>query len=71
MPSDLNLSPIEVVVENSLLGAAPLTYSTHVAYRGILIGALRRLMESNAGFTYDHYNVCLPTVNVHEAVVRV
>uniref|UniRef100_A0A3P8V2S5 Uncharacterized protein n=1 Tax=Cynoglossus semilaevis TaxID=244447 RepID=A0A3P8V2S5_CYNSE len=68
LTENLNLSPIEVVVENSLLGAAPLTYSTHVAYRGILIGALRRLMESNAGFTFtstEHpdYGAYLESVN--------
>ncbi|XP_028276008.1 transcobalamin-1-like [Parambassis ranga] len=61
-------APIDVVVENSLLGTAPLTYSTHVVYRGILLGALNRLMDSNANFKFTYtedpnYGPYLESVN--------
>ncbi|KAL7400288.1 hypothetical protein ABVT39_009728 [Epinephelus coioides] len=60
--------PIEVVVENSLLGTAPETFSTHVVYRGILLGALKRLMSSDANFKFTYtedpnYGPYLESVN--------
>ncbi|XP_035479526.1 transcobalamin-1 isoform X1 [Scophthalmus maximus] len=60
--------PIDVVVENSLSGNKPLTYTTHVAYRGILIGALKRLMDSNENFKFTYtedpnYGPYLKSVN--------
>lgn len=48
--SEKEPAPIDVVVENSLQGTTPVTFSTYVVYRGILLGALRRLMDSNANF---------------------
>ncbi|KAL3057773.1 hypothetical protein OYC64_008097 [Pagothenia borchgrevinki] len=46
--------PIDVVVENSLHNIKPLTFSTHVAYRGILLGALKGLMDTNANFKFTY-----------------
>ncbi|XP_078103006.1 cobalamin binding intrinsic factor-like [Sander vitreus] len=62
------LVPIDVLVENSLLGTAPVTFSTHVAYRGILLGALKRLMASNTDFKFTYtedtnYGPYLESVN--------
>uniref|UniRef100_A0A8C9Y8S2 Transcobalamin-like C-terminal domain-containing protein n=1 Tax=Sander lucioperca TaxID=283035 RepID=A0A8C9Y8S2_SANLU len=62
------LVPIDVLVENSLLGTAPVTFSTRVAYRGILLGALKRLMDSNANFKFTYtedpnYGPYLESVN--------
>uniref|UniRef100_A0A4W6CA95 Transcobalamin-like C-terminal domain-containing protein n=1 Tax=Lates calcarifer TaxID=8187 RepID=A0A4W6CA95_LATCA len=59
---------IDVVVENSLLDTHPLTYTTHVAYRGILLGALKRLMNSNENFKFTYtedpnYGPYLESVN--------
>ncbi|XP_054455264.1 transcobalamin-1-like [Anoplopoma fimbria] len=58
--------PIEVVVvvENN----KPVTFSTHVAYRGILLGALNTLMTSNANFKFTYsedknYGPYLESVN--------
>lgn len=48
--SETKSVPIEVVVENSLLGIPPATFSTQLVDRGILLGALKRLMASNANF---------------------
>lgn len=47
---DPKFYPISVVVENSIDGSPPLTFNTHIVYRGILLGALKRLMASNANF---------------------
>lgn len=47
---DSDLVPIYVVVKNSLLDTPAFIYTTHVATRGILLGALKRLMHSNADF---------------------
>ncbi|KAI3354662.1 hypothetical protein L3Q82_019149 [Scortum barcoo] len=60
--------PIDVVVENSLLGTAPVTFSTQVVYRGILLGALKTLMASNTGFKFTYtedpnYGPYLESVN--------
>ncbi|KAF7199403.1 transcobalamin beta a [Nothobranchius furzeri] len=59
---------IEMVVKNRLLNKDPLTYSTEVVYRGILIGAMRRLMNSNADFKFTYsedpnYGPFLESVN--------
>ncbi|TNN34681.1 hypothetical protein EYF80_055157 [Liparis tanakae] len=45
--------PFDVVVENLLLQTKPLTFSTQVKVRGILLGGLKRLMASNAGFRFE------------------
>ncbi|XP_074496768.1 cobalamin binding intrinsic factor-like [Sebastes fasciatus] len=60
--------PIDVVVENSVLGTSPVTFSTHVVYRGILLGAMKRLMDSNANFKFTYtedpnYGPYLESVN--------
>uniref|UniRef100_A0A3Q1B0A9 Transcobalamin-like C-terminal domain-containing protein n=1 Tax=Amphiprion ocellaris TaxID=80972 RepID=A0A3Q1B0A9_AMPOC len=66
---DRKPAPITVVVENTLLGTAPLTYTTDVvAYRGILLGALNRLMSSNQNFKFTYtedpnYGPYLESVN--------
>lgn len=41
---------IVVVVQNSILNTPPLTYSSHVMKGGILLGAMKRLMDSKADF---------------------
>lgn len=43
-------TPISVLVSNSVTNCPNKTYSTYVAYRGILLGGLRRLQDSNSGF---------------------
>ncbi|XP_056297159.1 uncharacterized protein LOC130210703 [Pseudoliparis swirei] len=60
--------PFDVVVENLLLQTKPLTFSTHVESRGILLGGLKRLRASNAGFTFqfsddENYGPYLLSVN--------
>ncbi|KAM8767918.1 cobalamin binding intrinsic factor-like [Acanthopagrus schlegelii] len=60
--------PIEVVVENSLLGIPPVTFSTQLVERGILLGGLKRLMASNANFRFTYtedpnYGPYLESVN--------
>uniref|UniRef100_A0A672IBU4 Uncharacterized protein n=1 Tax=Salarias fasciatus TaxID=181472 RepID=A0A672IBU4_SALFA len=67
LPAD-GLVPIEVVVENRLLGTTPVVHTSHVKYRGILLGALRRLMESNMDFKFTYtedpdYGPYLESVN--------
>ncbi|XP_039987277.1 transcobalamin-1-like [Xiphias gladius] len=51
---DSDLVPIYVVVKNSLLDTPAFIYTTHVATRGILLGALKRLMHSNADFKFTY-----------------
>ncbi|KAG8002288.1 hypothetical protein GBF38_012734 [Nibea albiflora] len=60
--------PIDVVVENSLENTPPVTFSTHVVYRGILLGALKQLMDSNSNFKFTYtedpnYGPYLESVN--------
>uniref|UniRef100_A0A4W5P260 Transcobalamin-like C-terminal domain-containing protein n=2 Tax=Hucho hucho TaxID=62062 RepID=A0A4W5P260_9TELE len=47
-------SSIELVVVNSISNTPNKTYSTDVAFRGILIGAMRRLQDTNAGFNFTY-----------------
>ncbi|XP_034556211.1 transcobalamin-1-like [Notolabrus celidotus] len=68
LTQESQVAPIDVVVENSLLGSAPATFSTHVVYRGILLGALKRLMASNGDFKFTYtedlnYGPYLESVN--------
>ncbi|KAK9520297.1 hypothetical protein VZT92_020193 [Zoarces viviparus] len=60
--------PFDVVVENSLLQTKPVTFSTHVEQRGILLGALKTLSASNANFKFTYtehpdYGPYLQSVN--------
>ncbi|XP_070685938.1 cobalamin binding intrinsic factor-like [Pempheris klunzingeri] len=61
-------TPINVLVTNSVTNSPNKTYSTYVVYRGILLGGLRRLQESNTGFTFTYtedpnYGPFLESVN--------
>ncbi|XP_075993236.1 cobalamin binding intrinsic factor-like [Genypterus blacodes] len=61
-------SPISVLVMNSITSAPNQTYSAHAAYGGVLFGALRRLQDSNANFTFTYeenkdYGLFLLSVN--------
>ncbi|RVE64412.1 hypothetical protein OJAV_G00125480 [Oryzias javanicus] len=61
-------APIQIVVRNSFLEEEPLTFSTHVVYRGILLGAMRRLMDSDTNFKFTYsedpnYGPYLESVN--------
>uniref|UniRef100_A0AAZ3Q882 Uncharacterized protein n=1 Tax=Oncorhynchus tshawytscha TaxID=74940 RepID=A0AAZ3Q882_ONCTS len=47
-------SSIELVVVNSISNTPNKTYSTDVAIRGVLIGAMRRLQETTAGFNFTY-----------------
>eukprot|EP00064_Thunnus_orientalis_P017998 superscaffoldBa00003996_g18086 len=72
LPGTLTLEtkqvPIDVVVENSVLNTPPVIYRTHVVYRGILLGAMKSLMDSNANFKFTYtedpnYGAYLESVN--------
>ncbi|XP_075892008.1 transcobalamin-1-like [Nelusetta ayraudi] len=60
--------PIGVEVRNLLHNSRPLTLSTGTVYRGILLGALKRLMSTNANFAFTYtedrnYGPSLDSVN--------
>lgn len=42
--------PIDVEVRNLLHNSSPLIFSTGTVYRGILLGALNRLMSNSSHF---------------------
>uniref|UniRef100_A0A8C6SAG0 Transcobalamin-like C-terminal domain-containing protein n=1 Tax=Neogobius melanostomus TaxID=47308 RepID=A0A8C6SAG0_9GOBI len=59
---------ITIVVTNSLTGGPKRMYSTYTVYRGILIGAMRRLQETNEHFNFTYsedsnYGPYLESVN--------
>ncbi|TKS88071.1 Gastric intrinsic factor [Collichthys lucidus] len=61
-------TPITIKVTNAVTNSPNKTYSTQVAFRGILIGALRRLQESSPCFTFTYsehpdYGPFLESVN--------
>ncbi|XP_070762553.1 cobalamin binding intrinsic factor-like [Enoplosus armatus] len=61
-------TPIGVLVANSVTNPPNQTYSTYVVYRGILLGGLRRLQDSNTGFKFTYtedpnYGPYLQSVN--------
>ncbi|KAF7645656.1 hypothetical protein LDENG_00200530 [Lucifuga dentata] len=66
---DVDHTPITVVVMNNITELKTCqTYSTYTAYRGILIGGLRRLQESSNNFTFTYtedpnYGPYLESVN--------
>ncbi|XP_075939464.1 transcobalamin-1-like [Anarhichas minor] len=51
---DSNQTPISVHITNSVTNAPNQTYSTYVVYRGILLGAMWRLQDSNVGFSFTY-----------------
>uniref|UniRef100_A0A3B4WCT6 Transcobalamin-1-like n=1 Tax=Seriola lalandi dorsalis TaxID=1841481 RepID=A0A3B4WCT6_SERLL len=60
--------PIQVEVQNPIDKIPPVTYSTHVVYRGILLGAMKTLMASNSDFKFTftedpNYGPYLHSVN--------
>nr|XP_019958330.1 PREDICTED: transcobalamin-1-like [Paralichthys olivaceus] len=60
--------PLKVVVKNQIDGVAPLNYNTSVVHRGILLGALKRLMSLNSDFKFTYtenlnYGPYLESVN--------
>ncbi|XP_028275562.1 transcobalamin-1-like [Parambassis ranga] len=61
-------TPITVQVDNAGANPPMQTYSTTVVFRGILLGALRRLQTSNVGFNFTYtedpnYGPFLESVN--------
>uniref|UniRef100_A0A672IBT1 Transcobalamin-1-like n=1 Tax=Salarias fasciatus TaxID=181472 RepID=A0A672IBT1_SALFA len=66
--TDDGLVPFEVVVQNRLLGTTPQAYITHVKFGGILLGGLKRLMNSTNTFRFTYtedpdYGPYLESVN--------
>uniref|UniRef100_A0A3Q3K299 Uncharacterized protein n=1 Tax=Monopterus albus TaxID=43700 RepID=A0A3Q3K299_MONAL len=62
------LFPLNITVKNAVTDAPPQSYITQVAYRGILLGAMKRLMNSNANFNFTYtedpnYGPFLQSVN--------
>uniref|UniRef100_A0A3P9HVA1 Transcobalamin-like C-terminal domain-containing protein n=1 Tax=Oryzias latipes TaxID=8090 RepID=A0A3P9HVA1_ORYLA len=47
-------APIQIVVKNSFLEEEPLAFNSHVAHRGILLGAMRTLMDSDTNFKFTY-----------------
>ncbi|XP_040025401.2 uncharacterized protein LOC120813816 isoform X1 [Gasterosteus aculeatus] len=65
---DSNQTPISIHVINSVTNTPNMTYSTYVVFRGILLGAMRRLRDSGPGFTFKYiedsnYGPFLTSVN--------
>uniref|UniRef100_A0A671V0L7 Transcobalamin-like C-terminal domain-containing protein n=1 Tax=Sparus aurata TaxID=8175 RepID=A0A671V0L7_SPAAU len=59
---------ITVLVTNSVTNSPNHTYGTYVYYRGILLGGLRRLQDSDSNFTFTYkedpnYGPFLQSVN--------
>ncbi|KAK5613548.1 hypothetical protein CRENBAI_020045 [Crenichthys baileyi] len=46
--------PIEVLVKNSLLNKDPVNYRSEVVPGWILLGAMRKLMDSDVNFKYEY-----------------
>uniref|UniRef100_A0A3Q3E903 Transcobalamin-like C-terminal domain-containing protein n=1 Tax=Labrus bergylta TaxID=56723 RepID=A0A3Q3E903_9LABR len=63
-----NVTPISIRVSNSVTNAPNKTYSTHVVFRGILLGGMRRLQRENHCFKFTYtehadYGPFLESVN--------
>ncbi|KAI9540879.1 hypothetical protein NQZ68_036215, partial [Dissostichus eleginoides] len=67
-PTPNCVTPFSILVSNSVTNAPNKTYSTCVVYRGILLGGMRRLQETNKGFRFTYtedpnYGPYLQSVN--------
>uniref|UniRef100_A0A8C3A2L0 DUF4430 domain-containing protein n=1 Tax=Cyclopterus lumpus TaxID=8103 RepID=A0A8C3A2L0_CYCLU len=65
---DANQTPISILVSNSVTNAPNKTFTTSVSFRGILLGGMRRLQDSQTGFTFTYtedmnYGPFLESVN--------
>ncbi|XP_071215546.1 transcobalamin-1-like isoform X2 [Salvelinus alpinus] len=61
-------NPIKLTIVNSISNAPNETYSADVVFRGILLGAMRRLQQTNADFKFTYtedpnYGPFLESVN--------
>ncbi|XP_027029734.1 transcobalamin-1-like [Tachysurus fulvidraco] len=67
--SDIQSSyPISLLVYNSLTNEKNLTFTTNIAYRGILLGAMRKIQTANKNFRFTtkedpNYGPFLVSVN--------
>uniref|UniRef100_A0A673ZM36 Transcobalamin-like C-terminal domain-containing protein n=1 Tax=Salmo trutta TaxID=8032 RepID=A0A673ZM36_SALTR len=60
--------PINLTIVNSIANAPNETYSADIVFRGILLGAMRRLQQTNADFKFTYrddlnYGPFLESVN--------
>ncbi|KAL3057771.1 hypothetical protein OYC64_008095 [Pagothenia borchgrevinki] len=67
-PTPNCVTPFSILVSNSVTNAPNKTYSTCVVYRGILLGGMRTLQETNKGFRFTYtedpnYGPYLQSVN--------
>ncbi|XP_033968881.1 transcobalamin-1-like isoform X2 [Trematomus bernacchii] len=67
-PTPNCVTPFSILVSNSVTNAPNKTYSTCVVSRGILLGGMRRLQETNKGFRFTYtedpnYGPYLQSVN--------
>ncbi|XP_010870427.2 transcobalamin beta a [Esox lucius] len=47
-------SPIQLMIVNSISNAPNVTHTTEIVFRGILLGAMRRLQETNTDFKFTY-----------------
>ena len=53
--------PVTLLVYNSLTHSSNLTYISSVVYGGILLGTMKRLQNTSAGFKSVHATTHIPT----------